>query len=184
MRLVQIGQSDMFPIALNISKLPLFLIGEGEAFEKRKIQLTEVGALQFFSCHFADWESEYTQAHWQKSPVIMVVGLAREHNEMLVAAAHAHHKIINVEDVMDLCDFYFMSTVRRGDLVIAVSTSGASPTLAKKVRDVIAQRFGAEWSERTQILADMRTKLKASGASMKEIMAKTETFLAEKGWFS
>ena len=44
------------------------------------------------------------------------------------------HLLCNVADTPDLCDFYLGSIVQKGDLKIAISTNGKSPTLAKRIR--------------------------------------------------
>jgi len=174
----------MFPIVLDLTRVPVFLMGEGEVLARRKTQLEEYGAANIYVCTPEQWLNAEASHYWDESQLVMVAGL--EHALATEVATQARHqkKLVNVEDVNELCDFYFTSNLRRGDLVIAVSTSGASPTLAKKVRDAIAERFGAEWEERTQIIAQLRQGLKKSGAGMKEIMQKTESFLAEKGWFA
>ena len=118
---------------------------------------------------------------WQAA-VIMVAGLPREQAEQIVELAHAAGKLVNVEDINDLCDFYFTANVRRGDLVIAVSTSGASPTLARKIRDIIAGMFGEEWASRTQEIFQARKRWKAEGSDMKNVVENTDRMLAQKGW--
>ena len=49
-------------------------------------------------------------------------------------AAKAEDLLINVADTPELCDFYLSSIVQKGDLKLAISTNGKSPTLAKKMR--------------------------------------------------
>ena len=168
----------MFPVVIDLTRISVLLIGQGEVLTKRQKQLEEAGASQLTVVEGFSVESGAIE----RATVVMVAGLPREQSEMIVRQARALGKLINAEDITDLCDFYFTAHVRRGDLLIAVSTGGASPTLAKRVRDVISERFGAEWTERVHVLADLRNSLKKSGASMKEIMEKTERFLAEKGW--
>src|SRR5689334_108702 len=102
----------MFPIALDLTRIPILLIGQGELLEKRRCQLTEYGA-----AHFVDT--------MEQAIIVMVAGLPREQAERIVKQAHDRGKLVNVEDIHDLCDFYFTANVRRGDLVIAVSTCGA-----------------------------------------------------------
>lgn len=174
----------MFPIVLDLASVPVFLIGEGEALANRKSQLEAYGATHIYTCTSEKWLNAEASHYWDESQIVMVAGVERTLAEEIAAQARHQKKLVNVEDVNDLCDFYFTSNVRRGDLMIAVSTSGASPTLAKKVRDAIADRFGGEWEERTKITAQLRRSLKESGAGMKEVMQKTEAFLAEKGWFA
>ncbi|MFY9951036.1 MAG: hypothetical protein WAK27_20205, partial [Candidatus Sulfotelmatobacter sp.] len=56
--------------------------------------------------------------------------------------------LCNVVDVPEYCDFYYPAVVRRGDLQIAVSTSGQSPSLAQKIRHQLERQFGpgyARW---------------------------------------
>ena len=174
----------MFPIVLDLKRIPVFLIGQGELLSRRKTQMDEYGAAHVYVCTPDHWLNAEASHYWDNSQVVMVVGLERSLAEEIVAQARHQKKLVNVEDITELCDFYFTANVKRGDLVIAVSTAGASPTLAKRVRDVIAALFGAEWQERTQVLADLRNTLKAGGAGMKEIMQKTDQYLAEKKWLS
>ena len=51
------------------------------------------------------------------------------------AKARAYNILVNVADTPDLCDFYLSSIVQKGNLKIAVSTNGKSPTVAKKRRE-------------------------------------------------
>ncbi|WP_263833458.1 uroporphyrinogen-III C-methyltransferase [Sulfurospirillum oryzae] len=55
----------------------------------------------------------------------------------LVALKPIHHFWLNVVDVPELCDFYFSALTRRGDIQVAVSSGGSSPTLAQVIRDKI-----------------------------------------------
>lgn len=64
--------------------------------------------------------------------------------------ARARKIIINVADTPDLCDFYLGSVVRKGDLKIAISTNGKSPTLAKRMR----QYFEVALPDNIQSLLD------------------------------
>ncbi len=169
----------MFPIALNVATLPILLVGKGKLLQRRMEQLEEAGAK-----HVTVMEGEVPSADVIAAHrVVMVVALTREESQQIADEARALGRLVNVEDVSDLCDFYFTANVRRGDLLVAISTAGASPTLAKKVRDVIAARFGEEWSEHTKLIAAQRNQWKEAGKTMKEIAVLSERWLAEKGWF-
>jgi precorrin-2 dehydrogenase/sirohydrochlorin ferrochelatase len=62
----------------------------------------------------------------------------------------------NIADVPELCTFTVPALVSRGDLTIAVSTSGASPALARRIRERLEAEFGAEYEVLTKILAGVR----------------------------
>ncbi len=180
----------MFPIALDLKKIPILLIGHGEAFEKRHKQLLEFGAEKLTLRHTD--ASRYPEITAQLDTdlrryderIVMIVGLPYETSEQIANVARAAGKLVNVEDVNDLCDFYFTANVKRGDLLIAVSTGGASPTLARRVRDYIAKKFGAEWEMRTEKMQNLRNKLKAEGKTIPEVLKASDEFLQEKGWLN
>ncbi len=178
----------MYPIALNLTRIPILLIGQGELVVRRLQQLTDAGATKVEVCHSReggnpDFLKELdSRLRGNDYKIIMVAGLPREQAEAIATAARAAGKLVNVEDINDLCDFYFTANVMRGDLVIAVSTSGASPTLARKIRDRIAALFGEEWSARVHEISEYRLRLKSEGADMKTTIAATEDFLQKKGW--
>ena len=53
------------------------------------------------------------------------------------------------------------AVVRRGDLTIAIATSGRSPALARKLREELEQRFGAEWGEVLDVIGEVRNETNA-----------------------
>ncbi|MDQ2770872.1 MAG: bifunctional precorrin-2 dehydrogenase/sirohydrochlorin ferrochelatase, partial [Bacteroidota bacterium] len=59
-------------------------------------------------------------------------------------AAAARHLLTNVADTPELCDFYLSSVLQKGDLKIAISTNGKSPTIGKRLREVLAEVLPAE----------------------------------------
>ena len=64
--------------------------------------------------------------------------------------------LVNVMDDIPNCDWSAPSIVRRGELVLAISTGGASPALAKQLRLQLSATFGEEWSEVLAVLRDVR----------------------------
>ena len=71
-------------------------------------------------------------------------------------AARARGVLVNVMDDIPNCDWAAPAIVRRGELVLAISTGGASPALAKKLRMLLAAEFGEEWSEVLAVLREVR----------------------------
>jgi precorrin-2 dehydrogenase / sirohydrochlorin ferrochelatase len=72
----------------------------------------------------------------------VVATASRELNETIYREAKRRGVLCNVVDVPDLCDFYYPAVVRRGDLQIAVSTRGQSPSLAQQIRKQLERQFG------------------------------------------
>lgn len=80
-------------------------------------------------------------------------------------AGDAKHRgiLCNIADTPDASDFILPSLVERGDLTLAVSTSGASPALAKKLRQELSGQFGEEYAQCLAILGNVRKKLLSRG---------------------
>ncbi len=78
--------------------------------------------------------------------------------EAVFAAARSRGVLLNVMDDPEHCDFAAPAVVRRGDLVIAVSTGGRSPALASRLRRVLEERFGPEWEELVTLLGEVRER--------------------------
>jgi siroheme synthase-like protein len=71
-------------------------------------------------------------------------------------AARDRRVLVNVMDDVSNCDFAAPAVVRRGDLVIAISTGGRSPAAARRLRELLDERFGPEWGELIEILRVVR----------------------------
>ena len=68
--------------------------------------------------------------------------------------------LVNVADTPDLCDFYLSSVVKKGDLKIAISTNGKSPTFAKRFREVLEETLPDSLQETLDNLTAIRNQLK------------------------
>jgi precorrin-2 dehydrogenase/sirohydrochlorin ferrochelatase len=75
--------------------------------------------------------------------------------------AESRQMLCNVVDVTHLCNFILPSIVRRGDLAIAVSTGGASPALARRIRLEIGESYGSEYEVALKLLGALREELKS-----------------------
>ncbi len=80
-------------------------------------------------------------------------------NRMISADAARENMLCNIADVPDACNFILPSIVERGDLIIAVSTSGKSPAFAKSLRKSLEKQFGEEYAEFLRLMGAIRTKL-------------------------
>src|SRR3954464_325139 len=70
--------------------------------------------------------------------------------------AEARAMLVNVVDVPPLCNFILPAIVRTGPLAIAISTAGASPALAKRIKSEIADKYGEPYARLAEMLNDAR----------------------------
>jgi precorrin-2 dehydrogenase/sirohydrochlorin ferrochelatase len=74
--------------------------------------------------------------------------------------AEARDMLCNVVDASPLGNFILPSTVRRGELALAISTGGASPVLAKHIRRELEAAYGPEWGALVDLLRELRDDLR------------------------
>jgi len=84
-------------------------------------------------------------------------------NRAVAAAAEQAGVFVNVVDVPPLCSFIVPAVLRRGELTVAVSTGGASPAAARRLRQSLQEQFGPEWGPYLAILRAARARLTALG---------------------
>ncbi len=87
---------------------------------------------------------------------------SRSLNELIYREAQQRGVLCNVVDVPEYCDFYYPAVVQRGDLQIAISTAGQSPSLAQKIRRQLERQFGAGYAEWVERLGETRRLILAS----------------------
>jgi precorrin-2 dehydrogenase/sirohydrochlorin ferrochelatase len=92
----------------------------------------------------------------------VVATSSRTLNERIYHEAQKRGILCNVVDVPDLCDFFYPSIVRRGDLQIAVSTAGQSPSLAQKIRQQLEKQFGPAYASWVADLGETRKLILSS----------------------
>jgi precorrin-2 dehydrogenase/sirohydrochlorin ferrochelatase len=105
-------------------------------------------------------------------------------NELIFQEANARRILCNVVDVPEQCDFYYPAVVQRGDLQIAISTSGQSPSLAQRIRRQLERQFGLGYTQWVAELGETRRKVLASNLdperkrSLLQSLASVEAFEA------
>jgi precorrin-2 dehydrogenase/sirohydrochlorin ferrochelatase len=91
----------------------------------------------------------------------MVIGATDNQELNFNIHAEAEHRgiLCNIADCPKACNFILPSIVNRGDLIIAISTSGKSPALAKSLRKHLEKEFGEEYAEFLNLMGAIRQKL-------------------------
>jgi precorrin-2 dehydrogenase/sirohydrochlorin ferrochelatase len=80
-------------------------------------------------------------------------------NRQVAADATKLKALVNVVDEPKLCSFIVPATVTRGDLCIAISTGGASPALARRIREELEAQYGAEYEGFLRLLKRARRRV-------------------------
>jgi precorrin-2 dehydrogenase/sirohydrochlorin ferrochelatase len=92
----------------------------------------------------------------------IVATASRNLNDLVYREAQRRGVLCNVVDVPEYCDFFYPAVVRRGDLQIAISTSGQSPSLAQKLRQQLERQFGPGYELWIAELGETRRLILAS----------------------
>ena len=90
-------------------------------------------------------------------------------NDEIVAEASERSIWLNVVDDLERSSFYFAALHRQGDVVVSVSTSGASPALAQEIRDRVAASLPTDLGEIADTLRAERTAIHAAGESTEDL---------------
>ncbi|MEW6531469.1 MAG: bifunctional precorrin-2 dehydrogenase/sirohydrochlorin ferrochelatase [Thermodesulfobacteriota bacterium] len=162
-----------YPLMMLIHDKPVLVVGGGRVALRKVRSLLECGAeVTVISPEVEDeLQQLVAQGHvrWIAEPFreelvlgnpepALVFGTTdqREVNVRINRLAAERGIPCNIADVPELCTFTVPAVVSRGDLTIAVSTSGASPALARRIRERLEGEFGAEYEVLTRMLAGVR----------------------------
>jgi precorrin-2 dehydrogenase/sirohydrochlorin ferrochelatase len=109
--------------------------------------------------------------------MLLVIGATNneELNRQISEDAQRLNKLCNIADRPEACNFILPSFINRGDLIIAVSTSGKSPALAKKLRKDLENEFGQEYAEFLRLMEVIRQRLLSKNRD-----SKTNKYLFEQ----
>ena len=186
----------MIPIVVDPKVTPLALVGRGELACRRLEALLAGGAEEI--AVFSDEPSAELAAlagarlrrrlpsaeELARVRVVWIADLALGRAAPLAALARALGVLVNVEDVKAWCDFHSPAIVRRGDLLLTVSTGGRSPGLAARIRRQLAQSFGPEWAPRVRQLGARRELWRRRGRSLAELGRLTDALIDRRGWLA
>ncbi|MGA8438497.1 MAG: bifunctional precorrin-2 dehydrogenase/sirohydrochlorin ferrochelatase [Candidatus Sulfotelmatobacter sp.] len=171
--------SNLFPMFLKLEDKRCLVVGAGKIGEPKIGGLIDTGArLHVVALEAAaavhDWaragkitlELRAFAAEDLNETFLAVVATASPAlNESIYWEAQRRHVLCNVVDVAEYCDFYYPAVVRRGDLQIAVSTSGQSPSLAQRIRQQLERQFGPAYAQWVAELGATRRFVLASNLS-------------------
>jgi precorrin-2 dehydrogenase/sirohydrochlorin ferrochelatase len=168
---------DLFPIFLKLTGRRCLVIGAGNLAEskieslraahadvtviapharERILDLAAAGELRYQQRCFEPGDAADSEAHY-----FLVVTATNDPavNRAVYHEAVAANVLCNAVDDPPFCDFYFPSVVRRGDLQIAISTAGASPALAQRLRKEINAQLPLDTGDWLTDLGNLRREV-------------------------
>jgi len=186
--------NKLYPIFLKLEEMRLLIVGGGNvALEKLNSVLknspqTEIEIVAPFVCedikkicrqrntvHFS--ERRIGPFDLDIAQIIIVAADDKSVSEWVHLQARAKGKLVNVADTPGLCDFYLGSIVNKGHLKIAISTNGKSPTMAKRLREILSEVL-PNMDGLLNNLNTLRSKLKGQLSEKVRLLNKvTEKFL-------
>ncbi len=168
--------TNLFPMFLKLEGRQVLVVGAGKVGEPKIAGLFDTGArIRVVALDatpaVCEWAREgkielelrrFSASDLNGAFLAIVATSSRALNEFIYREAQKLGILCNVVDVPDLCDFYYPSVVRRGDLQIAVSTAGQSPSLAQKIRQQLEKQFGPGYATWVAKLGETRKLILAS----------------------
>lgn len=101
-------------------------------------------------------------------------------NRLVSEKAQRRGLLVNAVDQPSDCSFILPSVLRRGDLVVCVSTSGKSPALAKKIREDLEEQFGDEFESFLAVMGRLRERVLCLGLSQQQNKEVFEKLIASR----
>lgn len=162
-----------YPVFLDINARKCLVVGGGSVGTRKVISLVACGAIVTVVSPEAT-EKLQTLAHegvitLKKRPyqpsdmesMFLVFGATDQDslNRQINQDAERLNSLCNIADRPDVCNFILPATVKRDDLVIAISTSGKSPAFAKQLRRQLEQQFGHEYAVFLKLMGRIRSLL-------------------------
>ncbi|MDH3800128.1 MAG: bifunctional precorrin-2 dehydrogenase/sirohydrochlorin ferrochelatase [Desulfobacterales bacterium] len=162
-----------YPVHLDIKNRNCLIVGGGAVGTRKVNTLLECGA--HVTVVSPDPTSQLTRLASEESITLktrayrsddlsgmfLVIGATDDEtlNLQISKDAERAHILCNIVDRPEVCNFILPSIVRRGDLVITISTSGKSPALAKNLRQKLETQFGREYADFLLLMGAIRQKL-------------------------
>jgi siroheme synthase-like protein len=202
--------NNLFPVFIKLEQLRLLIIGGGNvgleklnavlqnspATEIRLVATAISGTIKELAAvhpHIQLFERPYRTDDLDQADILIVAVNDKTISQLIAKEAREKGKLVNVADTPDLCDFYLSSVIRKGDLKIAISTNGKSPTIAKRLKEeignmipdemdsvlqnmqTIRQRMNGDFSEKVRQLNDLTKVLVAKQAVLGELVKPKES---------
>lgn len=190
--------NQLFPVFLQLNQLRTLLVGGGNvALEKLtallgnsphatvEVVANEISpAVRAFVRDYPSvtlHERRFEDTDLEGMDVVVVAANNAELNVQIRNESRRRHLLVNVADKPELCDFYLGSVVKKGNLKLGISTNGKSPTIAKRIKELLNEALPEEIDETLTYMHQLRELLKGDFTEkVRTLNAHTVSLLASK----
>lgn len=190
--------NKLFPVFLKLESLSVLVVGGGKiGLEKLNALLSnapetnvklvaieisdEIKRLLVIYPNLQLIERVFLPADVDGCDIVIVAIDEKRESTRIRNIAKEKGKLVNVADKPELCDFYMSSIVQKGNLKIAISTNGKSPTIAKRLKDLFNELLPEELDQLLDNMEAIRSKLKGDFTDkVNQLNAITKDFVLEK----
>jgi precorrin-2 dehydrogenase/sirohydrochlorin ferrochelatase len=162
-----------YPVNLDIRNRNCLVVGGGDVGTRKVMTLLDCGAMVVVVSPAVTEKIEELSNNGliklerrgfkptDLDQMFLVIGATDnpELNRQIHTGAERLGMLCNIADRPEVCNFILPAIVNRGDLIIAISTSGKSPAFAKQMRKDLEKKFGIEYAEFLTLMGGIRTKL-------------------------
>jgi siroheme synthase-like protein len=199
-------KNQLYPVFLKLEQLNILLVGAGNVGLEKLNSILSNSPEARITIVAPEVKEEVTRLV-HKHPSCQIIQRPFEESDIndkeLVILATDNHRLheyirdlaierkilINVADTPELCDFYLGSIVQKGNLKIAISTNGKSPTAAKRIREVLHEALPSELDDVIENLHKVRGRLNGNFEykvkklnNLTRILVEKDNVLNEKRW--
>ena len=176
---VATDKNNLFPVFIKLEQLQLVLFGGGNVgLEKLhailqnspatsvKVVSREFNhAVHSLALHHSNIildQKEYDKSDLEGADLVIVAVNNKGLSEVIANDAHQLGLLVNVADDPELCDFYLSSVVKKGNLKVAISTNGKSPTIAKRLKEAFTEILPDELDDVLTNMEKIRKRMNGS----------------------
>ncbi|MFC1862686.1 bifunctional precorrin-2 dehydrogenase/sirohydrochlorin ferrochelatase [Thermodesulfobacteriota bacterium] len=173
---------SFYPIYVDLEGKKIVLVGGGRVAQRKIETFLEYGALIFLISrdmtpkleHYKEegklvyLGAEFHDDYLENASLVVSATDDPELNHRVSEAAKSRGLLVNAVDQPADCSFIVPSIVKRGDLMIAVSTSGKSPAFAKQLRKELEKKFGNHYGTFLTLMGNLRSEIIKKDLPVKE----------------
>lgn len=160
-----------YPVNLNLDNMEIIIVGGGNVALRKCMNFLDFGKsvtvlAPEFDSRFLELGNKvdlindiFKEEYIDKFDIVVATTDDKEVNEEIACICRKKSKLINVVDSRDLSDFTVSSYVKRGDLLIGISTGGKIPALSAKIRRDLEEIYDESFAEYVYLLGELREKI-------------------------